>query len=100
MHPILSACGICTTYPCLVEGGASFDGVCVDNPDMLDYVCYCDDWWIGKDCETATACEPEPCLNGGTCSDDDDLVLYSRLFHNVEMWLDHSRNSLKLFFGV
>ena len=87
VEPISAACGICTTYPCLVEGGASFDGVCVDNPDMLDYVCYCDDWWIGKDCETATACEPEPCLNGGTCSDDDDLVLYSRLFHNVDMWL-------------
>ena len=24
----------------------------------------------------------------------------TRLFHNVEMWLDHSRNGLKPFFGV
>ena len=24
----------------------------------------------------------------------------TRLFHNVEMWLDHSRNGLNLFFGA
>ena len=55
---------------------ALYDGVCVDTADMLDYTCYCDDWWIGKDCETPTACEPEPCQNGATCADGDDLVNY------------------------
>ena len=61
VNPILSACGICSTYPCQVDGENSFEGVCVDSEDMLDYTCYCDDFWIGKDCQIPTACQPGPC---------------------------------------
>jgi len=31
------------------------------------FACHCANLWMGEQCETAKACEPNPCMNGGSC---------------------------------
>lgn len=44
--------------------------ICILISRVYRYYCYCEAGWVGQHCEEEKdECQPNPCLNGGSCLD-------------------------------